>query len=141
MHNLSIIEEYYKKFIKDIYHWIPDGIFVVNLDLLNHFDLLHFQPTTKHKDPILTRYFHIIESREKITLINDEFIIWIIPAHLEHISLTYTLIAINKLDQEPQLEAAFVASGVYNTSKLVLKILERFLAEIQENEQTLARLA
>ncbi|CUI17584.1 conserved hypothetical protein [Candidatus Protochlamydia naegleriophila] len=139
MHNLALIEESYKKFVKDLFYWIPEGIFLVNLDLLHHFDLLHFQPATKRKDPSLTRYFHIIESSEKITLVNDDYIVWIIPDRVDNIPVTYTLIALNKLDQELQLEAAFIASGVYNTSKLVLKVLEKFLAEIQDNEQMLAK--
>ncbi len=139
MHNLALIEESYKKFIKNLFYWIPEGIFLVNLDLLHHFDLLHFQPITKRKDPNLTRYFHIIESSEKITLVNDDYIVWIIPDRVDNIPVTYTLIALNKLDQELQLEAAFIASGVYNTSKLVLKVLEKFLAEIQDNEQMLAK--
>jgi hypothetical protein len=139
MHNFPLIEECYKKFIKSLFYWIPEGIFLVNLELLHHFDLLHFQPATNRKDPNLTRYFHIIESSEKITLLNDDFIVWIIPDKINQMSVTYTLIALNKPEQEHQLEAAFIASGVYNSSKLVLRILEKFLAEIHDNEKMLAK--
>lgn len=139
MHNLSLIEESYQKFIKNLDFWIPDGIFNVNLELLQHFNLLHFQPSNERKEPPLTGYFQIIESPEKITLINDQFIVWIIPDKTDLYPVTYTLIALNKGDQEPHPEAAFIASGVYNTSKLVLKILEKFILEIQENEQTLSK--
>jgi hypothetical protein len=58
---------------------------------------------------------------------------------MDHTPLTYTLIALNRGDCEPQLEVAFIASGVYNSSKLVLKVLEKFLIEIQETETTLAK--
>lgn len=139
MHNFSLLEEYYKKYIKDLYSWIPEGIYFINLELLHHFDLLHFQPNAEYKDPILTRYFHIIESPEKITLLNDEFIVWIMPDKVDHTPLTYTLIALNRGEEEPLLEAAFIAGGVYNSSKLVLKILEKFLIEIQETENTLSK--
>lgn len=138
MHNLAQIEEYYKRYIKGLYYWIPEGIFSVDLDLLRRFDLLHFQ-RPNYQNPLLTRYFHIIESSEKITLINEEFIVWIMPDRIDHIPITYTLIAINQEDQ-PKLEIAFITSGVYNTSKLVLRILEKFLLEIQENEQMLNKL-
>jgi hypothetical protein len=135
MHNLTLIEEYYKKYIKNLYHWIPEGIYSVNLALLHRFDILHFQYPDK-QDPVLTRYFHIVESPEKITLINDEFIVWILPDRIDHIPVTYTLVALNK-EEQPKLELAFITSGVYNTSHLVLRILEKFLIEIQENESML----
>ena len=141
MHNLSVIEECYRKFTKSLDTWIPEGIYFIDLELLHRFDLLHFQPRGDRKDPanpIVTRYFHIVESPEKITLINDEFVVWIIPDKLDHHSVTYTLIALNPNEREPQLEAAFIATGVYNTSKLVLKVLEKFLVDIQDTETTLS---
>ncbi len=137
MHNLSQIEECYKRYIKSLYYWIPEGIFSVDLDLLRRFDLLHFQ-RPDYQNPLLTRYFYIIESPEKMTLINDEFVVWIMADRVDHIPVTYTLIAINQEDY-PKLEIAFITSGVYNTSKLVLRILEKFLLEIQENEQMLLK--
>lgn len=141
VHNLSLIEECYQRFIKDLPFWVPEGIYFVNLELLHHFDLLHFQPIrTKSQDPIITRYFHVVESSEKITLINNEFVIWIITDRAENRSVTYTLIALNPEEQEPHLEVAFIASGIYNTSLLVLKVLEKFLLEIQETESLLTEI-
>ena len=137
MHNLSLLEEYYQKFIKGLESWNPEGIYFVNLDLLSHFDLLHFQPHSNSKDSSLTRYFHIIESTDKITLFNDDFIIWIIPDKVENGSFTSTLIALNRGEHEPQLEVVFIASGIYNSSTIVLKVLEKFLEEIQETQKIL----
>lgn len=139
MHNFTLIEEYYNKFIKQLDYWIPDGIFLVNLDLLHRFDLLHFGPSSGSDDLILERYFHMVEAPEKLTLVNDEFIIWIFPAQLNQEPVTYTLIALNR-KEEPHLEAAFIASGVYNQSKLIMRLLESFLSEIQENERMLSNL-
>lgn len=138
MHNLSILEEYYKKYIKNIYEWIPEGVSVVNLALLQRFDLLHFN-RLEYRDPSVTRYFNVIESPEKITLINDEFVVWIMSDRVDVIPVTYVLIALNKSDY-PKLEAAFMASGVYNVSKLILRVLERFLIDIQETESLLEHL-
>lgn len=138
MPNLSVLEEYFKKYIKSLYHWIPEGIFTVDLALLQRLDLLHFY-RPEYRDPTLTRYFHVVESPEKITLINEEFIIWIMSDRIDSIPVTYTLIALNREDQ-PKLEIAFIASGVYNTSKLILRILEKFLIDIQETEHTLESL-
>lgn len=139
MYNFSFLEESYQKFIKDIDVFIPEGIYFVNLELLKHFDLLQFQPDRHPKDPLFNRYFHIIESPEKITLINDEFVVWIIPERADQHPVTHTLIALNKGENEPQLEAAFIASGVYNNSGLVLKVLEKFLIEIHETETALSK--
>jgi hypothetical protein len=141
MQNLFLIEESFKKYVNGLNNWIPEGVYYVNLDLLYQFDLLHFQPLSRDRDPSITRYFQIIESNEKITLINDQFVVWIVPDRLNSLPVTYTLIAHSIDEGEPKLEAAFITSGVYNSSKLVLKILEKFLGEIQENELVLTKLA
>lgn len=138
MNNLTLIEESYKKFIKNLKSLIPEGIYQIDLQLLHRFDLLHFQPTGELQDPLLTRYFHIIDAPEKVTLINDEFIVWIVPEKEENnLPITSVLIALNKGEKEPQLELAFVASGAYNSTELIIKVLDKFLTEIQETERAL----
>ena len=132
MHNLSQLEVYYKKFIEDISSWLPEDIVVVDLNLLHEFNLLHYHDPN-YNDPTLTRYFHVVESNEKITLYNEEFVVWIVPEKVDDVAVTYTLIALNR-PEEPKLEMCFVASGIYNTSRLVLRVLEKFMFEIQENE-------
>lgn len=141
MHDLYLIEDCYYKFTKNLNFWNSEGFYSLNLDLLHHFDLLHFQPfLPTPKETNITRYFHMIESADKITLVNNDFIVWIIPETRRQIPSTYTLIALNNEVRDPQLEVVFVASGVYNTSRLVLKVLEKFLMEIQETENVLDRL-
>lgn len=140
MENYSLIEESYQKFVKNIDEWIPEGIYQVNLSLLHHFDLLQFHPKGEHgEDPLFHRYFRMSESSEKITLINDEFIVWIIPDKSGVSDITHALIALNKGGEEPQLEAAFIASGVYNNSRLILLLLDKFLNEIHETEAALSK--
>jgi len=138
MDNLSNVEEYYKKVSRDILKWLPEGIQYVDLSLLNRFDLLDFYNQEKN-DAALACYFHVIESKEKLTLINDQFIVWIVPEKINDMPITYTLIALNH-EEDPQLEMAFASSGVYNSSRLVLRVLEKFLHEIQENEDVLFRI-
>jgi hypothetical protein len=138
MLNLSVLEEYYKKYIKNLYYSVPEGIFTVDLRLLQNLDLLHFH-RPDYRDSTLTRYFHVIESADKITLINNEFVIWIMSDRIDFIPVTYTLIALNKGDY-PRLEIAFIASGVYNNSKLILRVLEKFLIDIQETENLIEHL-
>lgn len=138
MDNLSIIEDSYRKYIKNLSFWIPEGIINVDLDILHKFNLLNFQNHKLNEDDSLTRYFHVIESLEKITLVNEQFIVWIVPENIEGVPTTYALIALNH-PSGPLLETVFATSGVYNTSWLVLRILEKFLQEIQENEELIKR--
>lgn len=138
MDNISEIEKYYKSYIKNINHLLPEGIVEVDLNLLQKHDLLSYHKKN-NQNKALTRYFHVIETNEKITLINDQFIVWIVPEKLNYTPTTYTLIALNK-DEEPHLELAFAASGCYNSSRLVLRLLETFLFEIQETEDCLSKI-
>lgn len=138
MDNPTILEACYKKYIDNIKKWLPDGIIQVDLTLLHKLNLLHYHDYNRI-DPNLTRFFHVIESDEKITLVNDEFVVWIVPDKQNDIPVTYTLIALNK-ENDLQLELAFSVSGIYNTSKLVLRVLEKYLYEIQLTEDMLTKL-
>ncbi|MEC7839632.1 MAG: hypothetical protein VX777_06300 [Chlamydiota bacterium] len=138
MDNISALEVCYKKYIKDLGSWLPEGVVDINLQLLYDMELLDYQNDDVH-DSKLTRYFHVLETEEKITLINDDFVVWIVPEIVNEIPCTYTLIALNS-ETLPKLELAFCTSGVYNTSKLVLRTLEKMLKDIQENEEWLAKI-
>jgi hypothetical protein len=133
MYNEPLIEEYFRRYIQDLPQWLPEGVIEVDIDLLHRFDLLD---RDESPDPSLTRYFHVIETSDKITLLNDQFIIWIVPQVEGEIAITLVLIALNK-QGIPHLELAFSTADVYNSSKLVLRVLEKFLHEIQENEESL----
>lgn len=133
MDDIKKLEFCYNKYINNIYSLLPDGIIDIDLKLLQKFKLLD---SNNNQNSNLTRYFHVIETNEKITLVNDQFVVWIVPEKINNIPITYTLVALNNL-QDVQLELAFVASGCYNSSRLVLRVLESFLQEIQENEDLL----
>lgn len=133
MHNNPLYEEYFQEYMGDINKYLPEGIIEVDIHLLQKLALLTHK---KLHNSTLTRYFHVLESLEKITLMNNQFVIWIVPDTTDKIPRTYVLIALNKKGV-PKLETAFVTSDVYNSSKLVLRILEKFLQEIQENEEML----
>lgn len=137
MVNFAVLDKCLKGYIKEIKTWSPDRLIEVNLSTLQSLDML-----TKFQEPIsdteLTRYFQIAESPDKITLVNEEFVIWIVPDLADNTPVTYVFIALNQ-GKKPSLEVTFSASGVYNSSKLVMRILERMLNEIQENEALLNR--
>jgi hypothetical protein len=139
MIDIKLLEKYYNKFVDNLKETLPEGIINVDIEILKRFDLLNYHQTDSN-DNALTRYFHVIESNEKITLINDDFIVWIVPEKIEDVSFTYTIVALNSSDI-PKLEVCFITTGVYNTSRLVLRVLEKFLYEIQENEELLKKIS
>jgi hypothetical protein len=139
MNRPSILEACFKKYMRDIIRWLPDGVIPVDLNLLHQLDLLHYY-NKNLDDPTLTRYFHVVDSEEKITLINEKFVVWIVPDKIGNTPATYTLIALNNNDSI-QLELAFVTTGIYNQSRLVLRLLEKFLYDIETTEDVLSKLS
>ncbi|HXF29313.1 MAG TPA: hypothetical protein VN457_05635 [Chlamydiales bacterium] len=137
MDKISELDASYEQFMKHLPKLIPDGIIEVDLEILKHFGLLG-EELPPHS-PSLTRFFHVVESKEKITLYNEQFAIWVVPESCHDEPITLVLIAINR-ENELKLEMGFATSGIYNTSKLVLRILEKFLAEIQETEEVISHL-
>jgi hypothetical protein len=139
MENPSLLEECYKKFSLELDVLIPEGIYFLDLELLHRLDLLHFQPDAYLHHPLSAHVFHVIESAEKMTLWNDEFIIWIATVQNNNRdNRTQVLIALNSLKKEPKLEAALYARGIYNTTKLILRVLDKFLFDIRETERMLS---
>lgn len=135
MDNLTEIDQTFKKFMANLDEYLPEGLLQVDINLLKELELLNFY---KDKDLSFTRYFQVVETDEKITLINEQFIVWIVSEKIQDVSATYVFIALNK--PEPHLEIAFSVSGVYNTSRLVLRLLEKYLEEIDEVEESISHI-
>ena len=139
MNNLAQFEASFHEYMQDLSKWVPDGIVNIDLETLNSLNLLSATEFTDEKVNDLTFQFHVIEANDKVTLFNDKFVVWVVPNKRGETSTTFTLIAINNATK-PKLEIAFSTSGVYNTSRFVLNILEHFLKEIDENEDTLSKI-
>lgn len=138
MDKIAELDSSYEKFMNHLPELIPDGIVHVDLQLLQKLGLLHEEVDVDNTST-LTRFFHVVESKDKITLFNEQFVTWIVPEKINDEPHTLVLVAINTT-VKPKLELAFSMSGIYNTSRLVLRVLEKFLAEIQENEELLSNL-
>ena len=138
MINPNVLEESYKEFSKDLLKWVPDGIIQVDLKLLNDLNLLN-NAELEHSisDDQLNHYFHIIETPDKVTLFNEQFAIWIVPQLVEETPTTTTLISLLQTNK-PHLEIVYLNSGVYNTPKYILKVLQHFLAEVQDTEAVIS---
>ena len=127
------LEEFYQEYFHNLSKWAHDGILQVDLPMLHELGILESLQNTAED---LTQYFHVIESLEKVTLFNEQFVIWIVPKMEEDTPITYVLIALNH-EEKPTLEVVFSTSGVYNTPKSVLKVLQHFLIDMLETEATL----
>lgn len=138
MINPNLLEEAFKEFSKDLSKWVHDGIIQVDMKLLNDLGLLN-QAELEHSvnDQDLNHYFHILETPEKVTLFNEQFAVWIVPQSTEETAMTTTLIALVQTNK-PHLEIVYTTSGVYNTPKYILKILQHYLAEVRDTEAVIS---
>ncbi len=128
------LEESYCEFMKDLPRWIPDGVIDVNLKLLEEMGLLtQGELEMDENQDHFPHYFHVIETPDKVTLFNHQFVVWIAPQVINNIPCTLTLIGLLHSDKA-HLELAFTTSGVYNTPKFVLRILRFFLSEVIDTE-------
>lgn len=133
------IEEAFTLFTSDLGKWIHDGGMIeVDLALLNKLCLLD-QPDLDEKDiqSHFPFYFHVVETPEKVTLFNQQFIVWIVPKMTDQGPSTLVLIALLHKDQ-PRLEISFITRGVYNSPKYVLRVLRYYLGEVIDTEEEIA---
>jgi hypothetical protein len=135
MINPNQLEDLYREYTDHLTEWAHDGIISVDLNLLHELNIL--DDIDQDNDPDdLTQYFHVIESIEKVTLFNEQFIIWIVPKSEAEIPSTYVFIALNNAEKS-SLELVFMTAGVYNTPKYVLRVLQRLLIDMLETQATL----
>ncbi len=138
MLNPQKLEKSFKLFLNDLSSHLQDGVVKVDLALLKRLNLLNKTPEEeKEVQENFPFYFHVIENPEKVTLFNNQFVVWIIPKVVDDIPTTVTLIALVHKD-EARLEMAFSTQGVYNTPKYVLKVLRYFLSEVIDTEEEIA---
>lgn len=137
--NVQPFEELYKRYCLHLSEYLPDGIIDIDLPTLQNMQLLDYENPPPSMHHALTHYFQVIETEEKITLVNEQFIVWIVPSKRETENCTRVFIALHK-NEDAHLEMAFCVSGVYNTSRLLLRILEKYLEEIYENEELICQL-
>ena len=59
------------------------------------------------------RFFHVVESKDKITLYNDQFVVWVVPEKIKDEPTTIVLIALSddSNDSKLHLELAFADGG------------------------------
>lgn len=135
--NPQELEADYQRYMANIKEYAPDGVVAIDLPLLQELNLLSLEEEG-NEESSLTHNFYVVESADKLTLFNQKYVVWIVPKLVDQTPTTYTLIALNDKKQT-HLEMVFATSGVYNHSNLVLRILEKFLEQIEENEAEICK--
>ena len=130
------IDVLYKNYCENLMVLAHDGIMNVDLSVLHELGILDLLHDDKEDPNDLTQYFHVIESVEKVTLFNDQFLIWIIPKMEEETPVTYVMIAMED-EGKMNLEIVFTTAGVYNTPQYVLKVLQHYIVDMLDTEATL----
>ena len=130
------LEEAYKDFSENLTKWAPDGCIEVNLQLLQNLGLLKDWEASSGPE-FLTQQFHVVETHEKVTLFNEQFVVWIIPQPQMQIPSTLVMLALIQ-QKKPHLEIIYSTSGVYNTPKYILKLLQHFMAEVVDTESVIS---
>jgi hypothetical protein len=128
------LEEAFVEFSQNLQKHAPDGVITVDLGLLHDLGLLQNGKIDQSASTDeLMHYFHVLETADKVTLFNEQFVVWILPQVVQEIPLTLTFIG-RLQSTKPNLELVFSTTGVYNTPKFILKVLEHFLTEVIDTE-------
>ena len=132
------LDQAYNEFISDLPSWIPEGIIEVDIELLEETGLLdHASFEDQQAAEQLPHYFHVIETADKVTLFNHQFVIWIVPKIVDETPTTVVLVSLIN-DTQPHLEIVFSTQGVYNTPKFVLRLLKYYLSEVLDTEEAIS---
>ena len=132
------LDQAYNEFISNLPSWIPEGIIEIDLKLLEEIELLNHESFEDNDDAEqLPHYFHVIETTDKVTLFNHQFVIWIVPKVVDDTPTTIVLIALLN-PNHPHLEIVFSTKGVYNTPKFVLRLLKHYLSEVIDTEEAIS---
>lgn len=136
MFNADRIEALFQNFLTELQQggadrWIHiDNQLVENLGI-NTTDLLEASQDQS--------YFFVLESCDRITLINQDFLVWLIPLRNEEPE-TLAIVARNS-EKEAHMELIIHASGRFNTPDIILKVLDYSLKEIKENDELVGHLS
>jgi hypothetical protein len=137
MFNAERIETLFQNFLNELQlggadRWIHiDDVLLENLGI----DVTDVTLSSKQAQS----YFFVLESCDKITLINQDFLVWLVPLKNES-PATLAIVARNT-EKEPQMELIIHASGRFNTPDMILKVLDQSLKEIKENDELVSHLS
>lgn len=153
MKNPEKIEAKYYDILENLSGCLPDGIIDIDLKFLEEANLIsnkeeveaNYANNAPKESPSMQ--FHIMESEDKVTLFNNEFTVWILPANSEKNIQSKTLVVIGQYydkensEEVPTISLGFSTTGMYNTSKIILKIAEHFIKKITSADKSLQEIS
>lgn len=131
------LDAYFETLSQNTQDLLPDGILDINIKTLHALHLLTDEPSPDEVQA--SHLLQAVESEGRITLFNERFALWIVPQVGAEPSSTIVYVATHR-DDELKAELAFRTSGVHNKSKTILRLIDRFLADIQETDSLLSEL-
>ena len=131
------LEEAFHEFYQNFSKWLPDGVVSININTLSDLGLLSTKKIEEETTDSLSHKFHVIEVGDRVTLYNEQFVIWILPQNQGETSSTITMIALLQ-NNKPHLEIVYTNTGIYNTPRYILKVLEHYISEVIDTEAILS---
>ena len=132
------LDGFFQKLSAHTGEMLPDGIVDINVKVLHGLHLLSEESPIIQETPP-SSLLQAIDSGGKITLYNEKFALWIVPQANATPPTTITFIA-RRTEEGIAPEVAFRTQGIHNRSKTILRLIDRYLAEIQETESVIAGL-
>lgn len=134
------IESKFKQLLEELPHWIDNENTSVDLRTLEENNLILIsEQEEKDIQKNFPFYFHVIETDDKVTLFNEQFIVWILPRVVDGRPETLTIISMLYGDK-PQIQLLLSHEGVYNNSRFILRALRYFLVETIQTEKELSQM-
>lgn len=118
---------------------LPDGLLDVNIKTLHALHLLSDDTPDTEPAPV-AHLLQAIESGGKITLFNERFVLWIVPQQEAHPPTTVIYVAQRTEENGIKPELGFRTAGIHNRSKTILRLIDKFLTDIQETDSFLSKL-
>jgi hypothetical protein len=135
--SIEQLDTYFDNLTQNTKELLPDGIMDVSIKTLHTLNLLSEGYTTNEIPA--SQLLQAVESEGKITLFNERFALWIVPQVGADPSATVVYVATHTND-EVKAELGFRTSGVHNKSKTILRLIDKFIADIQDTDSVIAEL-
>ena len=136
MVSIEELDAFFDTMSNNVSEMLPDGILDITVKTLHNLRLLGEEPLEEGNEPV-AHLLQAIESGGKITLFNDRFVLWIVPQQDVSPSSTIVYVA-QHFDETIKPELGFRTTGIHNRSKTILKLIDKFLSEIQETDSVIS---
>lgn len=137
MVSVEKLNEYFDYLSNNTQELLPDGILDINLKTLQNLHLL--SENTEGTTPQASTMLQAVESGDKITLFNERFVLWIAPQRNSEEPTTFVYVA-RRMNDQIKPELGFKTQGIHNRSKVIVRLIDHFLTEIQETDELLSQL-